>query len=345
MARQRIHNSRAGRSSNTGASWISYSDMMAALLLVFVLILCVSLYQYYQMMEVKTRELDEQKALVTAQQSTLDEQTLRLASQQVQLDEQSARVIIIQTELDAKAQELENTRIILLDKESELNDAYDALAAREDELIILQSELANKEIALNAATDVLNAQQAALAAQTERIDDLVGMRTQIIQDLSVTLNAANLRATVDEETGDIVLDSAVLFKTNSYSIMADGEALLNRFIPVYLSVLMQPQYSNYLGEIIIEGHTDTDGDYINNLELSQNRALAVAKYVLNMGSLNHNQRTLLQQILTATGRSESNPVYNPDGSVNKDASRRVEFKFSLKDAEMIQEMNRLLQQQ
>lgn len=345
MARQRIHNSRAGRSSNTGASWISYSDMMAALLLVFVLILCVSLYQYYQMMEVKTRELDEQKALVSAQQSTLDEQTLRLASQQVQLDEQSARVIIIQTELDAKAQELENARIILLDKESELNDAYDALAAREDELIILQTELANKEIALNAATDVLNAQQAALTAQTQKIDDLVGMRTQIIQDLSVTLNAANLRAAVDEETGDIVLDSAVLFKTNSYSIMADGEALLNRFIPVYLSVLMQPEYSDYLGEIIIEGHTDTDGDYINNLELSQNRALAVAKYVLNMGSLTYNQRTLLQQILTATGRSESNPVYNPDGSVNKDASRRVEFKFSLKDAEMIQEMNRLLQQQ
>jgi len=345
MARQRIHNSRAGRSTNTGASWISYSDMMAALLLVFVLILCVSLYQYYQMMEVKTRELDEQKALVSAQQSTLDEQTLRLASQQVQLDEQNARVIIIQTELDAKAQELENTRIILLDKESELNDAYDALAAREDELILLQAELANKELALNAATDVLNAQKLALAAQTQKIDDLVGMRTQIIQDLSVTLSNANLRATVDEETGDIVLDSAVLFKTNSYSIMADGEALLNRFIPVYLSVLMQPEYSDYLGEIIIEGHTDTDGDYINNLELSQNRALAVAKYVLNMGSLTSQQRNVLQQILTATGRSESNPVYYPDGSVNKDASRRVEFKFSLKDAEMIQEMNRLLQQQ
>ena len=38
MARQRIHNRRAGRgSSGTGASWISYSDMMAALLLIFVL--------------------------------------------------------------------------------------------------------------------------------------------------------------------------------------------------------------------------------------------------------------------------------------------------------------------
>ena len=43
MARQRVHNRRAGRgSAGGGASWISYSDMMAALLLVFVLILCVS---------------------------------------------------------------------------------------------------------------------------------------------------------------------------------------------------------------------------------------------------------------------------------------------------------------
>lgn len=345
MARQRIHNSRAGRSSNTGASWISYSDMMAALMLVFVLILCISLHQYYQMLDTKTKELDEQKALVTLQQSTLDEQTLRLAAQQVQLDEQNARVIIIQTQLDEQAQELENTRIILVDKEAELNAAYDALAQREDQLIILQSELANKEIELNASKELLDAQRAALDAQTQKIDDLVGMRTQIISDLSAALTAANLRATVDKETGDIVLDSAVLFKTNSSTIQADGQALLDRFIPVYLSVLLQPEYSDYLGEIIIEGHTDTDGDYINNLELSQNRALNVAKYVLNMDSLSHDQQLLLQRILTATGRSESDPVYYPNGSVNKDASRRVEFKFSLKDAEMIEEMNRLLQQQ
>lgn len=39
MARQRIHNSRAGHGGNSGASWISYSDLMCALLLMFVLML------------------------------------------------------------------------------------------------------------------------------------------------------------------------------------------------------------------------------------------------------------------------------------------------------------------
>lgn len=344
MARQRIHNSRAGRSNNSGASWISYSDMMAALLLVFVLILCISLYQYFQMLELKTKELDDERALVVTQQITLDQQTLQLAAQQVELDNQRAQVIIIQTQLDAQAAELDQARIILAAQQAELDEARAALAERENDLIILQTELENQRLLLGAATEVLNAQREALESQSTRIDDLVGMRTRIIADLSSELASANIRATVDSKTGDIVLDNAVLFQTNSSTIMPEGRALLDRFIPIYLGVLLKPEYSDYLGQIIIEGHTDTAGDYIANLELSQNRALSVAKYVLTMRSLTPDQLALLQLILTSTGRSESDPIYNPDGSVNMDASRRVEFKFSLKDAEMIEELQQILEQ-
>ena len=344
MARQRIHNSRAGRSSNSGASWISYSDMMAALLLVFVLILCISLHQYFQMLEQKSQELEDQRALVSAQQVTLDQQTLQLAAQQVELDHQRSQIIIIQIQLDEQAAELENARIVLADQEAELEAAKAALADRENELIILQSELASQKILLDAATEVLNAQRAALDEQTDRIDDLVGLRARIIADLSNALAANNIRATVDSNTGDIVLDSAVLFNSNSAAILEDGRILLNQFIPLYLSVLFKPEYIDYLGQIIVEGHTDTNGDYISNLELSQNRALNVAKYVLQMPSLTEPQQNYLQKILTSTGRSESDPVYNRDGTVNMAASRRVEFKFSLKDAEMIEELKRLLEQ-
>ena len=73
----------------------------------------------------------------------------------------------------------------------------------------------------------------------------------------------------------------------------------------------------------------------------QNRALQVALYCLNMPSLSSAQKAKLQQIMTATGRSESDPVY-VNGVEDKSASRRVEFKFSLKDSEMIEEMNRIL---
>ena len=307
MARQRIHNRRAGRgSSGTGASWISYSDMMAALLLIFVLILTYSLYQYFSMLETKTKELD-QKTIA-----------LQLANEE--LDAEKARLVIVQGDLD-------QMKVRLDEKEVELAD--------------LQIVLSSKEADLETATIKLQEQQDLLAVQAEKIDKLIGIRTTMIQDLSSTLSAANLKAAVDPNSGDIKLDSSVLFETGSSTIRQEGQELLNSFIPVYLDVLLRPEYAEYLGEIIIEGHTDTDGSYESNLKLSQNRALQVALYCLNMPSLSAAQKAKLQEIMTATGRSESDPVYI-NGVENKDASRRVEFKFSLKDAEMIEEMDRIL---
>ena len=283
----RIRNRRAARTSNSGASWISYSDMMAALLLVFVLILSVSLYQYFTMLETKTAELDAQKALVSQQQVTLDAQTLQLASQQVTMDKQATEIAIIQVQLDSQAKELENAYIVLSDQQAQLQQAQTDLADREAKLIILQTDLKNKEMALQAANEVLENQQAAMAAQAEQIDALIGIRPRIITALSSALSSANLSATVDNSTGD----------------------------------------------------------YYNNLKLSQERALSVATYILKMPGLTTRQRDLLKSgLLTITGRGATGLIYDQYGNEDKEASRRVEFHFSLKDSEMIDQMNRLLQQ-
>ena len=167
----------------------------------------------------------------------------------------------------------------------------------------------------------------------------------MIRELSASLSAANMKATVDPNTGDIVLDSSVFFETGKAAIKQEGQELLDRFIPVYLDVLLREEYADYLGEIIIEGHTDSKGSYESNLKLSQDRALQVALYCLNMPSLTRDQKQKLQEILTAKGRSYSDLVYGADGLEDSDASRRVEFKFSLKDSEMIEEMNRSLSEQ
>ena len=316
MARQSIHNRRAGRgSTGGGASWISYSDMMAALLLIFVLILTYSLYQYFTMLETKTAELETQQKLVLAQQTLLDDREAELGVLQVSLD----------------------------DKQKELDAANARLLTREEQLALLQAQLGEKEAALTEATAKLEEQQIALAAQARRLDDLVGVRTNISRDLSASLTAADLKAKVDAN-GSIVLDSAVFFETAKSEIKEEGKALLDRFIPVYLNVLLSGEYSDYLGEIIIEGHTDSTGTYDNNLKLSQQRALQVALYVLNMPGLSTRQRTLLQQILTATGKSWADLVYDENGREDPEASRRVEFKFSLRDEDMIEEMQRILQE-
>ena len=181
-----------------------------------------------------------------------------------------------------------------------------------------------------------------MSLQQQKLDDLVGVRTQIVRELTTALSQAKLKATVDAQTGDIVLESAVFFDYAKNEIKEDGRIFLEQFVPVYLNVLLQPEYENYLGEIIIEGHTDTQGSYMVNLELSQDRALSVAAFCLEMPALNSRQKTMMRSILTAKGKSWSDPIYNADGSVNMDASRRDEFKFALKDSEMIDEIRQIL---
>ena len=317
MARQRIHNRRASRGAQGGFSWISYSDMMAALLLIFVLILTYSLYQYFTMLETKTLELD-------LKNSELEEQKIALNLATDELNAKEQALVIIQMDLD---------------------QLQDKLSSQEEELNNAKATLIIQQQALEEASKKLEEQQLALFTQAQRIDDLIGIRTTMIKELSASLSAANMKATVDPNTGDIVLDSSVFFETGKSVIKEEGQELLNRFIPVYLDVLLRDKYADYLGEIIIEGHTDSTGSYQSNLKLSQDRALQVALYCLNMPTLTRAQKTKLQEILTAKGRSYSDLVYDANGVEDPDASRRVEFKFSLKDAEMIAEMNRILSDQ
>lgn len=362
MARRRVVR-RNGSKADGGSAWISYSDMMAALLLLFVLILCYSLYQYFSMLETKTAELDKQSALLSAQQLTLDEQKLTLSAQQATLDEQKNTLLEQQDALAAqqlallaKENELTSALTQLDEQKSLLNDqsltleeqqkiilaAQAALSAKEEELNAANVELENKQQALVDATILLGQQQEAMNVQQQKLDDLVGVRTKIVRELTSALNLAKLSASVDPNTGDIMLKSAVFFDFGKDEIKDDGRAFLDEFIPVYLGVLLQPEYVDYLGEIIIEGHTDPQGTYLVNLALSQERALNVATYCLEMPGLTNAQLEKLRDILTAKGRSYSDPIYYNDGTVNMDASRRVEFKFRMKDSEMVDEIRRIL---
>jgi len=313
---------------DNGSYWASFSDMLSSLLLVFVLALAFTIYQYYTQLDIKTQQLDAQKA-------ELDRSQIVLAAQEEELE--TSRV-----KLMGKEEELASVQVQLDQQKSDLFAAQTALMTKEEEQVALQLQLDQQAQTLATQEIRLGAMQQALSSQAEQIDDLLGLRTEIIRELSKSLSAADLNAKVDPATGDIVLDSQLMFESGQDLILASGQAQLYRLIPVYLEVLMRPQYADYVAEIIIEGHTDSNGSYIFNLELSQSRALSVAKFCLEMPSLSGAQRSLLTQILTAKGRSFSNTVKNADGTENMAASRRVEIKFRLKDTEMIQRMNDIL---
>ncbi len=197
--------------------------------------------------------------------------------------------------------------------------------------------------------EIENAQKE-LATTKSELQDIVGIRTDIIGALQAAFNNSSMK--VDAQTGSITFSSDVLFRYNSSTLTKESKSSLKEIIPKYLDVLLQEQYRGYIAEIIIEGHTDTDGGYQGNMELSYDRANAVANFCLNKeNGLSETKIEQLQQLLTVNGKSCSSPIYksdasgNPTDEIDMAASRRVEIKFRLKEDEMIEKISKVLSQE
>lgn len=345
--------------------WLSFSDLMSALLLVFILIVFYCIYQYFDMVEIKTAELLRQSEILTQQQTELDAKDTELSEKSAELESKDAELQTAQDKLTESETLLlaEQAKLLLRDKELEsLSEALDtqkadldaanaALAAQQEELAAAQSQLTEQQRQLLNAQALLEGQQlivaqqqAQLDEQQAQLDELVGVRKRIIKTLGDALAEANISATVDASTGAITLDSSILFRTGEFTLSERGKRVIDSFLPVYLDVLLSSDYKDNVSEIIIEGHTDSQGQYLSNLELSQNRALAVASYILSdeCTAINNITKNYLRTIITANGRSESMLIYGADGKEDAAASRRVEFKFRLQDEQMIQQMIDLL---
>ena len=309
---------RKKKSENNGFNvWRSYSDMMAGVLLLFVLIMCVTLFQAQKSYNESLQERDEKIALQ-------EEYTQEL------LDKQNA--------LDKKDETLQN-------QDAQLKTQDEKLAEQEQQLAALAAKLKEQESTLNAQQSALDEKTAQLKDQQAQIDQIIGVKADVIEALKNEFSKNNINVDIDAQTGALTLEASVMFDYDQAELTDAGKQALEQILPIYCKVLLQDDYMKYLAEIIIDGYTDTDGDYSYNLQLSQQRSLAVAQYLLDIQGnfLDSTQSANLQNYLTVNGHSMANPVLDADGNVDKDASRRVEVKFRLKDEEMIQELNKIMQ--
>lgn len=333
-------NRRARRSGrNDGGMWLSFSDLMSSLLMIIILIMFYIMYQYFDMYEINMAE-------IARQQYDLDSANASLEEQRGKLSEAEQQMVAQQIRLNAAEAELEDAEAILATQQQELADAQSLLKEKEDEIAAQKESLDALSVQLGQQQTQILEQQATLDSQQAQIEQLVGMKPKIISSLSTALRSSNISATVDPNSGAIALEADVLFATGQHKLTNAGKATIDDFLPVYLDVLFSEEYLPYVAEIIIEGHTDSVGDYINNLELSQQRAGAVAAYVLDDGyrAITAQQRKLLREMSTANGRSYSDPVLDENGNEDKDASRRVVFKFRLTDEQMIEQLKEILEE-
>jgi len=292
--------------------WLSYSDMMAGLLLCFVLVIALTTLHSQIQFDTKEEQLAGKEQELVVQASELDEQKKVVATQKEELEDQQAK--------------LAAQRELLLTQESKLNS--------QEETLNEQSQL------LAELEEIMNTQQA-------KLDRIIGIRSELIEELKDEFTGSNLNISVDEKTGAITMDSSVLFEYNKDELKDSGKEFLSEFLPRYANILLSDKYKEYVSSISIEGHTDTQGNYLFNLDLSQKRAYSVAAYCLGDDSslLSADQLTAMRDLISTNGKSYTDPILNSDGSVNMEASRRVEFLFTLKDEDMIREMIEILNEQ
>ena len=288
--------------------WRSYSDMMAGVLLLFVLIMCVTLFQAQKSYNESLQERDEKIAMQEQYtQELLEDETLQNQDEQLKTQDEK-------------------------------------LAEQQKQLEALAAKLKEQESTLNAQQTALDEKTAQLKDQQAQIDQIIGVKADVIEALKNEFSKNNINVDIDAQTGALTLEASVMFDYDRAELTDSGKQALEQILPIYCKVLLQDDYKDYLAEIIIDGYTDTDGDYSYNLQLSQQRSLAVAQYLIDIQGnfLNDEQSQELEKYLTVNGHSMANPVLDANGNVDKDASRRVEVKFRLKDEEMIDELNQLL---
>ena len=289
--------------------WRSYSDVMAGVLLLFILIMSLTLFQAQKSYDESIQERDEKLALQA-------EYTADLLAKQNTIEEQEGTIKTKDEKLTALAQ---------------------TLAEQEAKLKEQQALLNQQQTDLDEKTTQLSEQQT-------KIDNIIGVKAEVVEALQKEFQKNNINVNLDSQTGALTLDASVLFDVDESELTDAGKEALRNVLPIYCKVLMEDTYKNYLAEIIIDGYTDTDGDYAYNLELSQQRSLAVAQYLLDIQGefLTEDQSLNLQDYLTVNGHSMANPILDADGNVDKEASRRVEVKFRLKDDEMIEELSKIM---
>jgi outer membrane protein OmpA-like peptidoglycan-associated protein len=142
-------------------------------------------------------------------------------------------------------------------------------------------------------------------------------------------------ATIDTTLCIRFQEPSMLFDNNRAILKPKFKEILDDFFPRYIKVLNRQEYRDNITEIRIEGHTDSNGEYFYNMQLSQDRTRSVLQYCFNL--MTEEEILWSKRLITANGLSSSQPILIK-GTEDKDLSRRVEFRVRTNAEKKLEEI-------
>lgn len=169
--------------------------------------------------------------------------------------------------------------------------------------------------------DALEAQLNELKQQQDKNTEDIATNAQNIEKNRQDIDDIRVQMVKDRNNLDaikLVMGDAVLFKTNSYNLSAEADAMLTRI------AYNLKQYPNT--DVTVVGFTDNTGTAAYNDKLSLQRAESVVTFLENHG--------IAESRLKAVGNGENDPIAPNTTVEGRAQNRRVEM-YITADKKMI----------
>ncbi|MCB0618021.1 MAG: OmpA family protein [Saprospiraceae bacterium] len=217
---------------------------------------------------------------------------------------------------------LDQNKALLSTASYEKQSLQEVLAAQQEELDRRQREMQSMSTSLNERETNLNELRSSLGNREQRVAELEALLSskdaqmaQLKSSVDQALKGfSQSDLTVEERDGKLYvsLSQNLLFKSGSDQIDSKGK---NAIKQLAVALNQNPDI-----DIMVEGHTDSDGKPDTNWDLSTSRATSVVKVLTQYG--------IDPTRITASGRAFYDPVAPNDSSSNKARNRRTEIILS-----------------
>ncbi|MDO5605883.1 MAG: peptidoglycan -binding protein [Paracoccus sp. (in: a-proteobacteria)] len=288
-------------------------------------------------LEESRREAEETLTLLAAAQGARDRLQDRLDGSLSEAERQAALLSVARDQLAGQEQistEAQRRVALLNEQVAELNmqlaaiqTALNATEADRDAAAVRLDDLGTQlNAALLQATQEQSRRLALEEAERTRLEaeaaDLVRYRSEFFGRLSQILQG---REGIEVVGDRFVFQSEVLFGLGEASLSEQGRASIARVTEMLAEIAATiPPEIDWV--IRVDGHTDAvplsgQGRYRDNWELSQARALAVVRYMIDDLGFPADR-------LAPTGFADTRPVAPEDTAEGRASNRRIELKLT-----------------
>ncbi len=135
---------------------------------------------------------------------------------------------------------------------------------------------------------------------------------KFMPDASISSNPGKTPMKADIVIPNLEIDSSVLFQPGQVGLQAQA-------VKGELDKVVQFVRVFNASKLIVEGHTDSDGDERQNQALSEQRAGMIRDFLID------NYEEITAEMVEARGYGETQPIVNNDSPENKARNRRIEI--------------------